>query len=207
MNKHRIEALSDGIFAVAMTLLVFGFKADAIGPGLHLDWHRFRPQLLSYILSFLIVGVYWVAHHIEFHFVQKANRSFLWCNNLFLMSVAFLPFPASLLGENPGSRPVILLYGCTLIVANATLTITWYCAWRTGLLHPNLPERFPMFVTLLTSAPALVYAVAVLISFFNRTIPPVLFAAVPAFFIVPTKFLERRVSGALAQITGSAEPS
>jgi uncharacterized membrane protein len=196
MNKQRIESLSDGVFAVAMTLLVFGFKAGGGGTSVRLHLVGLWPQLLSYILSFVIVGVYWVAHHTLFHFVAKANRTLLWCNNLFLMTIAFLPFPASLLGEYPSSHTSIALYGCTLILSNTALTLNWICASRAKLLDPTLPSGFSKFGALITFAPALVYGLAVVISFANVTIPLVLFAAVPAFFIVPHKLVEGRVAKA-----------
>jgi uncharacterized membrane protein len=199
MSKNRIEALSDGVFAVAMTLLVFGFKAEGTGPfGLHLHLPRLWPQLLSYILSFVIVGVYWVAHHTLFHFVVKANRRLLWLNNLFLMTIAFLPFPASLLGQYSSSQESIVLYGCTLIIANTTLTLTWVYASRAGLLDAGVPSGFSRLGALVTFAPVFVYGLAVGISFINLIVPLVLFAAVPAFFIIPHRLVEGRVAKAAA---------
>lgn len=204
MNKNRIEALSDGVFAVAMTLLVFGFRVNVAGPAqLRSALLHVWPQLLAYILSFVIVGVYWVAHHTAFHFIARTNRRLLWCNNLFLMTIAFLPFPASLLGEYPSAQASIVLYGCTLIVANTSLTITWICAERAGLLHAGLPAGYSRFVILVTMTPAAVYAAAVLVSFFNLKIPLVLFAAVPAFFILPFKFVESRVARAISSMSAA----
>lgn len=203
MSKSRIEALSDGVFAVAMTLLVFGFKVSDTGiSGLHLNLSKFWPQLGSYVLSFVIVGVYWVAHHTHFHFISKTNRTLLWLNNFFLMAVAFLPFPASLLGQYTTSQEAVIFYGCTLMVANTTLTLTWAYASGAGLMHPGLPARYSRFVVAVTLTPALVYAAAMASSFFSRIAPLVLFAAVPAFFIVPNRLVGRRVAEAIAATGG-----
>jgi hypothetical protein len=86
-----------------------------------------------------------------FHFVAKTNRALLWLNNLFLMTVAFLPFHAGLLGEYPSSQVSIVLYGCTLIAANTSATLTWIYASRASLLHPGIPTAFRRFAAQLTS--------------------------------------------------------
>jgi hypothetical protein len=105
MDKQRIEAFSDGVFAVAITLLVLNFKVTGLSASeLRSQVLGQWPHLLAYILSFVIVGVYWVAHHTLFHFVARTSRALLWLNNFFLMTVAFLPFPAGLLGEYPSSQ-------------------------------------------------------------------------------------------------------
>lgn len=197
MGKHRVEALSDGVFAVAMTLLVFGFRAGGISAAalrstlLHL-W----PQLLAYILSFIIVGVYWVAHHTHFHFIARVNRTLLWFNNLFLMIVAFIPFPASLLGEYPDSQVSIVVYAGTLVCANTFLALTWFYASRAGLLHSGLPARFRRYTLRVTSAPILVYIAAIAVSFASRKISLALFAVVPAFFIIPHRLVADEVEKA-----------
>ncbi len=201
MGKHRVEALSDGVFAVAMTLLAFGFRASGV-PASALRSHLLHlwPQLLAYILSFVIVGVYWVAHHSQFHFVTSVDRTLLWINNAFLMTVAFMPFPASLLGEYPDTQASIVLYGCTLIVANSSLALSWFYADRAGLLHASLSAGFRKFAVRVTLAPALVYLLAIAVSFANLKIPLILFAAVPAYFIIPHRFVARRVSEAAAPL-------
>jgi uncharacterized membrane protein len=208
MGKHRVEALSDGVFAVAMTLLVFGFKLSNI-PASALRFHLLHlwPQLLAYVLSFIIVGVYWVAHHTQFHFVMKVDRSLLWLNNFFLMTVAFIPFPASLLGEYPGSQSSIVLYACSLIPANIFLTMSWVYADRAGLLYPAVPLRFRKFAARVTLAPVLVYLLAIAASFANLVIPLALFAVVPAFFILPHRLVARPVADAISAAAAPTQPN
>lgn len=199
MDKHRLEALSDGVFAVAMTLLVFGFRTTGIpAPVLRLYLLHLWPQLLAYVLSFVIVGVYWVAHHTYFHFVAKVDRPLLWLNNLFLMTVAFIPFPAGMLGEYRGSQPSIVLYGCTLVVANVFLALMWFHADRASLLHAAVSARFRRFARWITLAPIPVYLLAIGLSFASRAASLALFALVPAFFIVPHRYVVHRVGEAIA---------
>lgn len=200
MSKERLEAFSDGVFAVAITLLVLNFKVTGLSAAnLRNQVIGQWPQLLAYILSFVIVGVYWVAHHSLFHFVAATNRVLLWLNNFFLMTIAFLPFPAGLLGQYPLSQISTIVYGCTLIAANSFATLTWIYAWRASLLVPSTPIAFRRFAAQVTFAPAVVYAVAVAISFVNRVVPLLLFAAVPLFFIIPHRLVEGRLTIALKQ--------
>ena len=206
MSKQRIEAFSDGVFAVAITLLVLNFKVTGLDRSdlsnqILGQW----PHLLSYVLSFVIVGVYWVAHHTLFHFVKKTNRALLWLNNFFLMTIVCLPFPAGLLGEYPGSELSILLYGSTLIAANASATLMWVYASRAALVDPRTPQQFRRLSAYITFAPALVYALAMAISLLNRVIALLLFAAVPLFFIVPHRLVEGRVAKTLAAMKENRE--
>ena len=199
MTKQRVEAFSDGVFAVAITLLVLNFKVTGMDPSqLRSQVLAQWPHLLAYILSFVIVGVYWVAHHSLFYFVEKTDRSFLWLNNLLLMTIAFLPFPAGLLGQYPSSQVSIVLYGCTLMATNTLATLAWLYASRASLLHPGIPLKFRRLAARLTFAPVLVYGVAVAFSFFNLVVPLFLFAGVPLFFIIPHRLVEGRVAEAMA---------
>jgi uncharacterized membrane protein len=198
MNKQRIEAFSDGVFAVAITLLVLNFKVTGMHPyELRIQVLGQWPHLLAYILSFVIVGVYWVAHHSLFHFVEKTNRSLLWVNNLFLMTIAFLPFPAGLLGQFPSSQVSIVLYGCTLMAANTLLTLECLYTSRASLMRTGTPFEFRRLAARLTFAPVLVYGLAVGFSFFNLVVPLFLFAGVPLFFIIPNRLVEDRVAEAM----------
>ena len=98
MNKTRLEAFSDGVFAIVITLLILNVH---VPDGRTLTLQSLRPlvpPLATFVLSFIIVGVYWVAHHHMLHFVTHVNRRLLWLNLLLLLSVVFIPFPASLLG-------------------------------------------------------------------------------------------------------------
>src|SRR5262245_60221188 len=202
MTKQRVESFSDGVFAVAITLLVLNFKVTGLSPSeLRSQVLGQWPHMLAYVLSFVIVGVYWVAHHTLFQFVARTSRALLWLNNLFLMTIVFLPFPAGLLGEYPSSRVSIVLYGCTLMAANTSATLAWVYASRASLLHPGIPVEFRRFAALLTFAPVLVYGLAVALSFFNPILPLLLFAAVPLFFIIPHRLVEGRVAKTLGQAT------
>ncbi len=138
LGKERISAFSDGVFAIAVTLLVLDIKvpdpaqttaAQLPGRLLHL-W----PELFSYALSFVIIGVYWVAHHLMLHPLKRADRTLLWINNLFLMCVAFIPFSAGLLGQFRHDRTAVAVYGGNLVLTGLALQSLWTYATRRGRL-------------------------------------------------------------------------
>jgi uncharacterized membrane protein len=106
LGRNRIEALTDGVFAVAMTLPVLDIKVPELRQptgtaDLPLKLLGLGPKLLSYSVSFTILGVYWVGHHIQLSFIRRADRPLLWINILFLLWVALVPFSTALLGEYP----------------------------------------------------------------------------------------------------------
>lgn len=120
MNKVRLENFSDGVFAIAVTLLVLNIK---IPDAKNLDNHQLTlrvleslPQLLTFGFSFMVIGVFWVAHHRIFAMTKLVDSKLLWLNILYLMFVAVMPYPAALLAENPFLTVSILIYSSTLFV-------------------------------------------------------------------------------------------
>jgi TMEM175 potassium channel family protein len=197
MNKSRIEAFSDGVFAIVITLLVLNIK---VPDGRYLSLQTLRPLLPSiatFVLSFIMVGVYWVAHHHMLHFIKQVNRRLLWLNLLLLLCVVFIPFPASLLGSGFSNPLVVRLYGLTLIATNAAGLIFWlYAVSHRELVIPQLTSEFAWLVVKVQSSPMVGYALAVAVAGWNTKLSLILFAAVPLFFIIPNPLLERLIGSA-----------
>jgi uncharacterized membrane protein len=135
MEKSRLEAFSDGVFAIVITLLILDIRFPEV------DYSQFRvtlmsllPRILAYVMSFIIIGVYWVTHHNSMHAMRKTDRNFLWLNILLLLCVSFIPFPTSLLGRYPFRAGPIVIYGITLIVCNAVGYLMILYVWY----HPHL---------------------------------------------------------------------
>ena len=148
LGKGRIETLTDGIFAIAMTLLVLDMKVPKIPKGvaqaaLELRVYDLWPKFLIYVLSFVICAVFWVSHNIQFHYIKRADRAFLWINIMFMMFVAFIPFSTHLLSEHIGQQFAVIFYGCHLVSVWICLYLHWHYATR-GLrlvdkdIHPNI---------------------------------------------------------------------
>ncbi|MEP6895930.1 MAG: TMEM175 family protein [Chloroflexota bacterium] len=119
MEKSRLEAFSDGVFAIVITLLILDIRFPEV------DYSQFwtaltalLPRIIMYVMSFIIIGLYWVSHHNSMQVVKKIDRNFLWLNILFLLCISFIPFPTSLVGRYPFQAWPIIIYGITLIVCN-----------------------------------------------------------------------------------------
>jgi uncharacterized membrane protein len=142
LRASRIEALTDGVFAVIMTLLILDLRVPEIDAAhvaakLPAALLALWPKLFSYALSFVMVGVFWVGHHNVLHFVRRSDRAFLWINILFLMTITFIPFSASLIGRYSQSRVAVVLYGANLIAS----TLALYLTWRYALSGHRLVDR------------------------------------------------------------------
>lgn len=120
MNKNRLEAFSDGVFAIAITLLILNVKVpdkqNISNDQLNHILRAATPKLLSFGFSFLVIGVFWVAHHRIFSFAKVVNTPLVWLNIVYLMFIALIPFPASILADNFFLTTTILLYAGTLFV-------------------------------------------------------------------------------------------
>lgn len=147
LGKNRIEALSDGIFAIAMTLLILEFHlpnlpANApnveVAPALFHLW----PKFLTYVVSFVSLGVYWVGHHNMYHCVRRADRTLLWLNILFFLFVSFLPFSTSVLNAFPQTQIAPLFFGANLTLIGWILYLQWIyaCAQKEMLAGFVTPE-------------------------------------------------------------------
>lgn len=163
MTKARLEAFSDGVFGVAITLLILDVRPEkGDSTGWEMLAHN-QSHILVYLLSFVMVGVYWVAHHHMMHFIQSADRTLLWLNLLLLLlAIVFIPYAASVLSASHADPGAIRIYGSTLILTNLAGAALWTYATRNHrLVHPGMPPSFASFVIRLHCAPVLVYGLAV----------------------------------------------
>jgi uncharacterized membrane protein len=130
LSAHRVEALADGIFAVAMTILVLDLHVPDLAhdvPDLLVENHlaAMLPRAVSYVSGFVILGTLWVGHHIHMHFIRRVDRTLLWINLLFLLSVTFIPFVVALNGSFGPRKFPCLLYGADLMIAQTSLCALW----------------------------------------------------------------------------------
>ena len=137
LSKNRIEALTDGIFAVVMTILVLDISVPQIsshstvgsviaGTDLLKRLFDLWPKILSFGISFVILAIYWMAHHRQFHYIKHVDRSLIWINIVFLMATCLLPFSTSLLGEYIEQEISILVYGGNSTMIASLLYIQWW---------------------------------------------------------------------------------
>lgn len=169
--NERLLFLSDGVIAVAITLLVldirlpeaFGHFSDAqLWDALVELW----PRFLAYFISFAVIGTYWLSHQGKFAHIVKADRGLAQINILFLLTIGLVPFTTSLIAENDGALATAI-YAGTMVVSGLALSWLWFHADSKGLIDPAYPveeRRRVLVTTLLSSA---VFAISVPLAFAN----------------------------------------
>jgi uncharacterized membrane protein len=192
MTTSRIEALGDGIFAIAMTILVLEIHVPVIDNAnsrklLHV-LRELAPHVAGYIVSFLILGTLWIGHHNHFVYIRRADRLLLWLNIGFLCSIAFLPFSTALLGAYSNQPVAAALYGSNLLAAGGFLWGHWVYATRgRRLVAADLSDDLVRMARRRVEWGILVYASAIGVAFVSMPISLVLFALMPIVYIIPGK--------------------
>jgi uncharacterized membrane protein len=125
MSKERLEAFSDGVFAVALTLLILEIHAPEVARHSSIGVYAAAmapliPKVISFVLTFVIICIHWVGHHYFFRHVREVPLGLVWLNNLFLLWICFMPFPTAMLGDNPTDQFPIILYGGNQLLAALT---------------------------------------------------------------------------------------
>jgi len=144
LAKNRIEALADGIFAVAMTLLVLDIKSPVnlafeTNAALINYLAELEHSFAMYAISFIVLAIFWVSHHILFHYVRHVDRRLLWINMAFLLLVTFVPFSTDFLGDHGHLMLPVFVYGVNLLALGALLALQLrYLSTHPPLAAPDL---------------------------------------------------------------------
>jgi uncharacterized membrane protein len=196
METGRVEAFSDGVFAIAITLLILAVGVDqarSSGSLSHQLLHLW-PAYIAYIVSFVTVGIMWINHHQIFRQFARVDRIMLLLNMLLLMLIAFTPFPTRVVAEFAHSesdrRAAALLYGI-----NFTLTaIFFFVVWMYGsrrLLRPDADVREVSGITRSYLPGVPIYATATLLAFASPTASLIMFAAITLFYAISSAVFGR----------------
>ena len=177
MEKNRLEAFSDGVLAIIITIMVLELKQPA-GEAWS-DLMALGPVLLSYLLSFLFVAIYWVNHHLIFQTAERINVGILWCNIVWLFAMSFIPFATAWVGSYPTSWVPLSLYFADLAVAAITFHLMYYLIAR----EQKKPFRLSVrnYVSLAT------YILAAALGGFCPVAAYIIVAAVTCWWIIPEK--------------------
>ena len=124
MDKNRLEAFSDGVLAIIITIMVLELKQPA-GDNWG-DLLALGPIILSYVLSFIFVAIYWVNHHLIFQQAERINVKILWCNIAWMFSMSFIPFTTAWVGSYPNSGLPVGLYFADMLLACLTFHLMYY---------------------------------------------------------------------------------
>jgi uncharacterized membrane protein len=189
LSPARIETLVDGVFAIAMTILVLELHAPEPAHALDLGASLVHlwPKVASYAVSFVILGTLWIGHHYQFHYIRRSNRALLWINLVFLLFVSFLPFATALVGSFPRDRVAVLVYGGTLMGAGSCLAGQWgYASWGGRLLGPEASAGVVRALRARVLAGTIVYGVALGTAIFRPGVALVMFIVMPVLYLFPS---------------------
>lgn len=171
----RIVFFSDAIFAIAMTLLILEIPvpdvpADSAAAELRGSVLALWPKFFSYVLSFLVIGTYWIAHHGTFQYFRSYDRTLMWMNLLFLLSISFVPFPTALLGEYGEQQFAVVIYAISLAVPRLLLASMWWHAIRGRvLLSDSMDPGTSRYHLVRSLAIPSIFLLSIVISFLSVT--------------------------------------
>ncbi len=189
ISKERLQALTDGVFAIVMTLLVLEIHVPEIidvssAHGLWLALATLAPKLISFAISFIILGMFWVAHHTEFHYIKKLDHKLIWLNIFYLLFISFLPFSAALIGSYTHNQAAVIVYGLHLVM----LVLIHYAMWQHASEHKDLvidylDPRINKLVSRISMFAAASYVTAIVLSFFSLELSLIIYILVPLPYI------------------------
>jgi len=192
-SPDRLLTFTDGVFAIIITILVLELKVPDLSSGQTLRdaLREVRPTFVSFIISFLLVGMYWTWHRSAFAQVRYIDRNVMWLNLIFLLPVAMIPFAASVLGEYSTNPTALHLYGIILIVVTLfRVALDWYLRRHPGLLWQDSSQETRRVTSLTAAAPIVIYSIAVLIADWVPTVSLLLFLAMPLLYFALIAFLK-----------------
>jgi len=188
MNKSRVEAFSDGVFAIIITIMVLEIKVPQ-----GTDWQAIKPLLpvlSSYVLSFLFVAIYWGNHHHLLHTVKSVNSGIIWANINLLFWLSLIPVATGWMGANHFAINTIIVYAVLLLINGIAFTILQRAVMYTNPHNTQLAEAFEQlkikgYISLVC------YTAAIPLAFVSTVISGILFLTVSIMWLVPDKNIER----------------
>lgn len=187
MNKTRLEAFSDGVFAIIITIMVLEIKIPHSA-----DWSVIQeliPAFLSYLMSFIYVGIYWGNHHHMVHTVKKVTPGIIWGNMSLLFVLSLIPFATGWMGENHFAANTLILYSVLLLLAGLTYTILQLAIEKSNPFSDELKKAFgKMRIKGIISVAS--YSLAILLACRLPVITAILVIAVAVMWLIPDRSIE-----------------
>lgn len=166
----RVVSLSDGVFSIVLTLLVVALQPPSPGHNLVADLIGTLPRLEAWVVSFVVVGSFWVLHHTVVSLMKRTDTTFNYLNLLLLMFLSIVPWTSALLGSYPDPLAVVLFSGM-LGLAGLTLTMQWiYASGPAALVCDDLPDHIRQGVLMLLARVPMVAMLSIALVYFNRSL-------------------------------------
>jgi len=200
IGKNRIETLSDGIFAIVMTLLILEFHVPnlppnapnvEVAPALIALW----PKFISYIVAFVSLGFFWVGHHIMYHGIHRADRTLLWLNIFFFMFVSLLPFSTSVLNAFSQAFIAPLFFGTNLAIIGWLLFFQWsYANLQPSMFAEFVSAEYRMTVRSRMLIVPMATTLTVFICFWSVEISLAIYLLLLPLYVLPGHFATSKTS-------------
>jgi uncharacterized membrane protein len=198
VTRARLETFSDGVFAVAITLLVLEFSVDTATEDLGAELRHIWPSYLAYVTSFLTIGVIWVNHHVLFDFIDRVDRGLLFLNTLLLMVVTFTPFPTRLIAEflregKDNEQTAAVTYGITFVIMSVCFQLLWrWISTGRRLIRADVPQAAIDDISRAYLPGIPIYAGATLVALASPLASVVLYLVIALFYALPPSLYRRQ---------------
>ncbi|MFV0605328.1 MAG: TMEM175 family protein [Niabella sp.] len=189
MKTGRLEAFSDGVLAIVITIMVLELKVpeeggfDALKPLI--------PKFISYILSFIYIGIYWNNHHHMFQIIERVNGKILWANLFLLFALSLVPFTTAWMGENQFAPDTVAMYGFNLLLNAIAYTILERLAVKNEGSESNLSKAVGNKTKEYISV--VLYVSGVAMSYVNSYTSLFLYFIVALIWLIPDRRIEKRL--------------
>jgi uncharacterized membrane protein len=191
MNKNRLEAFSDGVIAIIITIMVLEIKTPH-----DTSWMALKVQLpvfLSYLLSFVFIGIYWGNHHHLISVLSYVNAAIIWSNMNLLFWLSLIPFATGWMGENHFAQNTVVLYAILLLVCGLSFTILQICVQRVMKNNPKLILAFSQVMQ--KGIFSLVcYSLSIVLAYYNTLYSAIIFCIVAVRWLIPDKNIEKAIT-------------
>lgn len=199
LSKNRIEALCDGVFAIAMTLMILDLKTpENIPYNLANDelpkiLLNLLPSVEAYVISFLVLGIFWMRHQIHFKYIQYTDRKILSINILFLLFIGFVPFSVGLMMRYPDLFITFIIYDLNLLIIALIMLWQWFYISKTKkILVEDVDDKMIRRFHLLTLVPVIIFLLSFLVSFISVRAAFMLIYLDPLFFSIYRSVKKRK---------------
>jgi uncharacterized membrane protein len=191
MNKSRLEAFSDGVIAIIITIMVLEIKTPH-----NTSWSALEEQLpifSSYLMSFIYIGIYWGNHHQMISTISHVNAGIIWSNLNLLFWLSLIPFATGWMGENHYAQNTVILYAILLLICGISFTILQICIERITKNNPKLVEAFAI-VRRKGIFSVFCYCLAIALAYYNTLFSAILFCIVSVAWLIPDKSIEKAIT-------------
>jgi uncharacterized membrane protein len=192
-DPARVLALSDGVFAIVITLLVLEIHVPELtgGESLRDALHEVRPSFTAFLISFFVTAIAWAGHRDLFAHIRRTDRTLVWLNILYLLPLSLLPFGAALISRYDRDSVALSLYGIQVLLIAVTRLIVWlYATNRPHLLYELISPRTKRVGVVIVAVPAVFYVLAIMISDSAPAASMAIYAGVPILYFIAL-FIDR----------------